>query len=78
MDGVCTDADPISDAGEPLGVSGADEEEPGVLAPVAERPESVVPVGALAALPVAFSASHRSRHLSLSLEVQRRDSVAGD
>lgn len=53
---TATGADPVADAGEPLGVGGGVgvDEEAGLLAPVAEGPERVVAVVAAPALPVSF------------------------
>ena len=52
-----TGADPIADAGEPLGVGGGVDvdEEARLLTAVAEGPEGVVPVLASSAFPVPFS-----------------------
>lgn len=53
---TATSADPVADAGEPLGVGGGlgVDEEARLLAAVAEGTEGVVAVAAAAALPVAF------------------------
>ncbi|RRT64246.1 hypothetical protein B296_00040500 [Ensete ventricosum] len=62
-----TGADPVADAGKPLGVGrghGVDEEA-GLLAAVTEAAEGIVAVPASAALPVAFlPLRHRARRPS--------------
>lgn len=57
-----TGADPIADARQPFGIGGGFivDQEPGLLASVAEASECVVPIAATAALPIAFFPSTSS------------------
>ena len=60
--GELTGADPITDAGEPFGIGWGFivNQEPRLLASVAEASESVIAVATTAAVPIAFSSSTSS------------------